>query len=190
LPLSLDVYRATWARASRSLPSSSLQAVIPGMGQTSKRSTNFAEAWHWSRRYRIPASRPIASWICKWRSAPRCSRPRSSATPTSAEPMRGRGSSVGSSMTIPASAVAEVVAEFDGFVAKYMGDGAPGACRDLCSRVMPRTSALQGFACTGEYRLTPSLPTSIRMLLYLSSQTSSMRLPLKRLSTMIVSPLT
>jgi len=33
------------------------------MGQTSKRSTNFAEAWHWSRRYRIPASRPIASWI-------------------------------------------------------------------------------------------------------------------------------
>ena len=87
-------------------------------------------------------------------------------------------------------AVAEVVAEFDGFVAKYMGDGASGACRDLCSRVMPRTSALQGFACTGEYRLTPSLPTSIRMLLYLSSQTSSMRLPLKRLSTMIVSPLT
>src|SRR4029077_965053 len=47
-------------------------------------------------------------------------------------------------------AVAEVVAEFDGFVAKYMGDGAPGACRDLCSRVMPRTSALHGFACAGE----------------------------------------
>ena len=86
-------------------------------------------------------------------------------------------------------AVAEIVAGFDGFVAKYMGDGAPGACRDLCSRVMPRTSALHGFACTGEYRLTPSLPTSIRMLLYLSSQTSSMRLPLWRLLTMIVSPL-
>jgi hypothetical protein len=71
--------------------------------RTSKRSTNFAEASHWSRRYRICTSGPSASWICKWRSAPPCSRPKAIATLTSVEPMRGRGSSVSSSMIIPAS---------------------------------------------------------------------------------------
>ena len=44
--------------------------------RTSKRSTNFAEAWHWSKRYRICASGPSVSWICKWRLVPPCSRPR------------------------------------------------------------------------------------------------------------------
>src|SRR6266446_6357542 len=50
--------------------------------RTSKRSTNFAEAWHWSKRYPIRASGPRASWTCKWRSVPRCSRPSSPAIPT------------------------------------------------------------------------------------------------------------
>jgi hypothetical protein len=62
--------------------------------RTSKRSISFAEAWHWSRRYRIRASGPNASWTCKWRSAPPCTRPKATASPTSAEPMHGRGSSV------------------------------------------------------------------------------------------------
>ena len=78
-------------------------AAAASSRRTSKRSTNFAEAWHWSKRYRICASGPSASWICKWRLVPPCSRPRTGATPTSAEPMRGRGSSVGSSGITPAS---------------------------------------------------------------------------------------
>src|SRR5271169_3882291 len=71
--------------------------------RTSKRSTNFAEAWRWSKRYRIRASGPSASWTCKWRLVRPWSRPRSAPTPTSAEPMRGRGSSVESSGITPGS---------------------------------------------------------------------------------------
>src|SRR5215472_16384454 len=54
-----------------------------------------------STRCRIPASGPSTSWSCKWRSVPPWSSPRASATPTSAEPMRGPGSSVGSSGSTP-----------------------------------------------------------------------------------------
>ena len=71
--------------------------------RTSKRSTSFAEVWRWSKRYPIRASGPSGSWICKWRLVPPWSRPRATATPTSAEPMRGHGSSVGNSRIIPAS---------------------------------------------------------------------------------------
>jgi hypothetical protein len=38
----------------------------------SKRSPSLAEAWRWSKCYRIRASGPSASWICKWRSDPPC----------------------------------------------------------------------------------------------------------------------
>ena len=76
-------------------------AAAASSRRTSKRSTSFAEAWHWSRRYPIRASGPSGSWTCKWRLVPPCSRPRSAATPTSAEPMRGPGSSVSNSGITP-----------------------------------------------------------------------------------------
>ncbi len=78
-------------------------AAAASRSRTSKRSTNFAEAWNWSKRYRMRASGPSVSWNCKWRLAPPCSRPRAAATPTSAEPMRGHGSSVGNSRITPGS---------------------------------------------------------------------------------------
>ncbi len=55
----------------------------------------------WSTRYRMGASGLSGSWTCKWRSAPPCSRPGATATPTSAEPMRAYRSSVGNSGITP-----------------------------------------------------------------------------------------
>src|SRR5215470_17963306 len=51
--------------------------------------------------YRIRASRPSVSSICKWHLVQPWSRPSSTATPTSAKPMLGRGSSVSSSGITP-----------------------------------------------------------------------------------------
>jgi class 3 adenylate cyclase len=78
-------------------------AAAASRSAKSKPSTNFTEAWHWSKRYPICANGPSASWICKWRLVPPCTRPRPRSTPTLAEPMRGLGSSARSSGITPGS---------------------------------------------------------------------------------------